>query len=108
MTEQDINKPLPRLAKEGDYVLVQFTTKKKKLFYIGKVIEERNENLEYYISFLRKKACNKYHLPAVPDLSNVKDDDVKFILPKPTFSGSTTRQQNYYSFSIDLSQLNML
>ncbi|KAL4711553.1 hypothetical protein ACJJTC_018855 [Scirpophaga incertulas] len=63
LTEQDIDKPLPRLPKEGEYVLVQFTTKKKKLFYIGKVIEERNENLEYYISFLRKKACNRYHLP---------------------------------------------
>lgn len=103
MTEQDINKPLSRFLKEGEYVLVQFTTKKIKPFYIGKVIEERNENLEFYISFLMKKACNKYHFPAILDLSNVKDDDVKFVLPKPTFSGSTTRQQNYYSFSIDLS-----
>lgn len=107
LTEEIIDEPLPRVPVEGEYVLVLFTTKKKRVYYVGKVLEERNANLEYYISFLRKKSNNKYHFPDVPDLASVKEHDIKFILPKPTITGSTTRQQSYHSFSVDLSNLNM-
>lgn len=107
LTEEVIKQPLPRVPKEGEFVLVLFTTKKKRVYYVGKILEERNSNLEYFISFLRKKSYDKYHMPAVPDLASVKEHDIKFILQTPTITGSTARQQSYHSFSVDLCNLNM-
>lgn len=46
LSEEDLINPLPFLPKEGEYVIVQLTTKKQKSLYIGKVIEERNSDLE--------------------------------------------------------------
>lgn len=107
ITENCLKKPLHHVPQEGEYVLVEFNTKKSKVFYIGKVLESRNRKLEYYISFLRKKCAGKFHMPKEPDLSYVKENDVKLILPKPTVAGSTSRQQSIYSFAIDLSLLNV-
>ncbi|CAG9794150.1 unnamed protein product [Diatraea saccharalis] len=107
LTENDFTDPLPRPPRKGEFVLVEFSTKKQKVFYIGKVLESRNHNLDYYISYLRKKAHGKYAMPNNPDLSIAKERDIKYILPKPTFGGSTMRQQSYYCFPIDFSNLNV-
>lgn len=107
ITENDLKHPLSRPAKKGEYVLIQFSTKKKKNYYVGKVLETRNEAFEYFISFLRLKSVNKFYMPNVPDLSFVREEDVKLILPPPSFSGCTTRQQSYFYFSISFSLLNV-
>lgn len=80
---------------------MQLTTKKQKSLYIGKVIEERNSDLEYYtISFLRRKpGTDKFLMPNKPDLSLIKDDDLKYILPKPSMVGTASRP--FYIFPID-------
>ncbi|KOB63449.1 Uncharacterized protein OBRU01_24838 [Operophtera brumata] len=84
LSEEDLNNTLPFLPKKGEYVIVQRTTKKQKSLCIGKVIKERNSDLEYYISFLRRKpGTDKFLMPNKPDLSLIKDDDLKYILPKP-------------------------
>lgn len=107
ITEENFKLPLPRPPQEGEYVLVEFFTKKQTIYYVGKVLEGRNNSLEYFISFLRRKGHGKFHLPNVPDLSMTKEQDIKVILPKPILAGSTSRQQSYYKFSIDLSGLNI-
>ncbi|CAH2108862.1 unnamed protein product [Euphydryas editha] len=98
---------LPRLPKEEDYVLVRFSTKRKSVYFVGKVLHERNDKLEYYVSFLRANRKYQFHMPSNPDLSYVKEYDVKFILPKPCLGGSTLRQQSYYYFNVDFSQIDI-
>lgn len=98
---------LPRLPKEGDYVLVRFSTKKKSVYYVGKILHERNDKLEYYISFLRANRKYQFHMPSNADLSYVKEYDVKLILPKPCLGGSTLRQQSYYYFNVDFCQIDI-
>ncbi|KAF2891884.1 hypothetical protein ILUMI_14289 [Ignelater luminosus] len=105
-TAESLSQPVSMLPKEGQYVLVKFESKKQRLFYTAKVLEERNDALELYVSFLRYKKGH-FTMPNVPDLSFVKDDQIVYILPKPTVSGSTARQQSYYKFSIDLSNINI-
>nr|CAI5818512.1 unnamed protein product [Callosobruchus analis] len=107
LTHEDLQQPLPGPPQEGEYVLVEFATKKKVLYYVGKILQTRNRDLEYQISFLRQNHQNKFRVPNVPDISFVKEDDVKLILPKPICSGSTSRQQSFYSFPLDLSALNV-
>lgn len=107
ITENYLKMPLSHIPQEAEYVLVEFSTKKSKVYYVGKVLESRNRKLEYYISFLRRKSDNKFHMPNEPDVSYVKEHDIKFALPKPNLVGSTSRQQSYFSFSVDLSSLNI-
>nr|CAI5851175.1 unnamed protein product [Callosobruchus analis] len=107
LTHEDLQQPLPGPPQEGEYVLVEFATKKKVLYYVGKILQTRNRDLEYQISFLRQNHQNKFRVPNVPDISFVKEDDVKLILPKPICSRSTSRQQSFYSFPLDLSALNV-
>ncbi|GAB6021636.1 Nucleoporin nup93 [Chamberlinius hualienensis] len=107
ITEDHLIRPLPRLAVEEDFVLVKFANKRLKFYYVGKVVENRNDDLEYGVSFLRKVTTNTFYLPIVPDVSAVKEDDVKLILPKPYFSGTTSTQQSFFSFSFDFSLVNI-
>lgn len=104
LTEEDLNNLLPYPPKEGEYVIVELTTKKQRSLYIGKIIEERNKDLEYYISFLRRKSgTQKFLMPDKPDLSLVKENDLKYILPKPSVVGTSSRP--FYDFSINLTLL---
>lgn len=106
LTEKDLNKPLSRQCQEGEYVIVAFATKRQKWFYIGKVLEERNSDLEYYVSFLRRKpGTEKFHMPDKPDLSLVKENDIKIILPKPSPTGTISRP--LYNFPLDFSFLSI-
>lgn len=107
ITSNYLKRPLSHTPQEGEYVLVEFSTKKTQIYYVGKVLESRNKKLEYCISYLRRKSINKFHNPNEPDISYVKEQDIKLILPKPDFSGSTSRQQSYLSFATDLSLLNI-
>ncbi|CAG9584655.1 unnamed protein product [Danaus chrysippus] len=104
LTEKDLKNPLPHPPKEGEYVIIELTTKKQRSLYIGNVIKERNNELEYYASFLKRKpGTYKFHMPAKPDLSLVKENDLKYILPKPTLVGTSSRP--FYNFSIDFTRL---
>lgn len=106
ITEELLVNPLTELPKEGQYVVVQFASKKQRVFYVAKVLQERNNELEFYVSYLRHRK-GQFTMPNVPDLAYVKDDNIKMILPNPTLKGSTARQQSYLSFGVNLSGLNI-
>lgn len=106
ITQKMLMKPLPRLPREGEYVLVEFASKKQLLYYVAKVLEERNDTLELYVSYLRHKK-GRFSMPNTPDLAYAKDDNIKLLLPTPVSSGSTVRQQSYLTFSFDLSCINI-
>lgn len=99
--------PLNSLPKEGDFVLILFEVKSKHIYYIARVIGEKDEETE--VSFLRKsvKNPNKFHLPVIPDLATVPLHDIKMILPKPGFTGSTKRTQGLYYFDVDFSNIDL-
>ncbi|KAF9420918.1 hypothetical protein HW555_002901 [Spodoptera exigua] len=84
---------LKGLPVEGDFILVEFEVKRKRIFYAAKVIGQKQNETE--VSFLRKsdKTPNNFHMPNVPDIGTVPLHDIKMILPKPTFSGTTKRKQ---------------
>lgn len=104
LTDELLAKPLLRQPRAGEYIIVQLATKKYKSFFIGKVMEDRNKAFEYYVSFLtRKTGTEKFLMPENPDLSLVKDEDVKFILPKPLVVGSSSRP--FYTFGVDFSSV---
>lgn len=100
--------PLHSLPKEGDFILVEFIAKSKKVYYVGKVIGVKNNEVE--VTFLRKsvKNPNKFHLPCIPDISVVSSSDIKMILVTPTFSsGTTKRMQGLYQFNVDFSMIDL-
>ncbi|XP_064641955.1 uncharacterized protein LOC135496524 [Lineus longissimus] len=90
-------------ATEGDYVLTEYTTeKKKKVHYIGKVLREKDKSGDYEISFLKRsqKMVGKFVMPPVPKIEIANEDVIKMILPRPTWFGSTKRQLSQYSFEV--------
>jgi len=76
---------LAKEPKEGDYILVQFKTiKEGTVFYVGKIIKQKDEENDVEVSFLRryKKSFEKFYMLDVPDLASVSVKDVLQILPK--------------------------
>lgn len=71
--------------KEGDYVLVKFKIKKSEVYYVAKILREKDEENDVEVSYLRrfKKSSNIFCLPGVPDLASVSVKDIKGILPPP-------------------------
>lgn len=106
VTEESLKKLVPP-PKEGQYVIVEFSTKRQKVYYVAKVLEERNNSLEVFVSFLRQRQQGLFYMPNAPDVSYVKCDNIKLILPKPKLGGSTARQQSYYRFSTNLTNINV-
>ncbi|XP_026331553.1 uncharacterized protein LOC113238919 [Hyposmocoma kahamanoa] len=106
ITEELLVNPLTELPREGQYVVVQFASKKQQVFYVAKVLEERNNELEFYVSYLRYRK-GQFTMPNAPDLAYVKEDNIKMILPNPTLNGSTARQQSYLTFGVNLNGLNI-
>lgn len=99
---------LSRDPKKDDYVLVEFEVDKTKIYYVGKIIEELDENDEYKILFYRKseKFLNRFNLPIVPDVSHTSKLNIKKILPQPIQQRNTTkRQQCYLYFGISFGNL---
>ncbi|KAK9716929.1 hypothetical protein QE152_g24451 [Popillia japonica] len=92
-----------------DYVLVQFKARGTNVFYVGRVINNVNENNEIEVSFLRKssKLQGNFVTPNIADISFVSINDVKIILPKPTYFGQTKRQNSYLSFEINFGDLDV-
>lgn len=107
---------LDRDPTEGDYVLVEFKTKDPKnkfktVFYVGKIIKNKDEDGDLEISYMRKyknfTTC-KFVLPNIPDLASVNLNDIKALLPPPKVTGKTTRQQSCYVFEVDLRHIENL
>lgn len=65
--EQEDETVMDAMPKEGNFVLVQFDSHNKKVFYIGKVIGGQGN--EIVVSYLRRslKILNGFRLPGVAD-----------------------------------------
>lgn len=102
--------PLARNPRSKDFVIVALASKKSKVYYLAEVLGElEGEECNYFVSYLKLKSKAKqlFTLPLEPDTAGVNRKDVKYILPRPKMSGSTTRQQAIYKFPINMSQLNL-
>lgn len=99
---------LERDAIEGDFVLVEFSGKSKVIYYVGKIIKDRDLDGEYEISYLRNlNQTKKFTMPSVPDLASVHESDIKMILPKPKLFGETRRQNACLVFEVDFGLINL-
>lgn len=101
--------PLTRDPCEGDYVIVQFQSKKQHTYYVAKVLEElEDEEFDYYVSYLKLKSkmYQRFSDPIIPDLAGVNRADIKYILPSPKFHG-TSRRQTTLKFAVNMSLINL-
>jgi hypothetical protein len=95
-------------AHEGDYVLAEFkTTTKKTVYYIGKVLKDKDDNGDYEISFLQasKKMSGKFVFPLQPKIEMTNEDCITMVLPQPTSFGKTKRQKEHYTFGVDFGNI---
>ncbi|XP_072396451.1 uncharacterized protein [Diabrotica undecimpunctata] len=97
----DLTEELTRPPTKNNFVLVQFTTK-NLIYFVGKILNVLGKD-EFEISFMRKsaKVTGKFFFPTNPDISVVRLEDIKMLLPQPILSGSTSRQNAYMSFEIN-------
>lgn len=103
-----------KILKVNDFVLVEFTSgkkKKKNLYYVGQVLNLDYEQKKISLKLLRKsgKTKNFFVFPNVEDLSEVNPEQIKLILPKPVSDNNhiTKRQKNFLDFNADFSGINM-
>ena len=64
----------------GSWILVKYSTKKTLRYYVGQILEERDEMIK--VKFLRRKG-NYFIWPTVEDISSITEDDVVRVLPAP-------------------------
>lgn len=92
---------------ENDFVLVEFCTKKTKVFYVG-LIEKRHLDVKsYMIKFMRRRGDTwKFYFPDQDDVYEVEEKDIRMKLPQPTMSGGTARAANVYNFAVNFATFN--
>lgn len=87
-----------------EYILVEFKTKAKPVYYVGRVIERAGS--DYNVRFLRRATADKFHEPDVSEEAMVLKSDIKMILT-PIVGKATKRQSSYVTFSINFSNINV-
>ncbi|KAF5299001.1 hypothetical protein FQA39_LY11633 [Lamprigera yunnana] len=89
----------------GDYILVQFPSKKTICDFVGRILEI--DVLEYVVVFNRKRGDKGFSFPDVEDLSTIFRQDVVSRLPKSLelnmYNHINKRTVKDYEFSKDLS-----
>lgn len=75
--DEDLLKPHPNCfvklsgkPKYGNWWLdsISFNNKKQKIYYIGKILSELNEESEYEISFFKKSSNARFVMPDLADM----------------------------------------
>lgn len=102
-------KPMETFPSVDEFVLVEFKAKERRVYYVAKVLSVSVDDFEVEVSFFRKsnKMMNTFHLPNVPDISKVSLSDIKMVLPQATLCGNTKRQQSFYKFNLDFSEIDL-
>lgn len=99
------------LPSEGDYVLVNFKIGKDGKHYVGKIIQEKDEDDDLQISYMRRVLDSnppQFVMPNIPDLNSVCVRDIIAILPKPSYpKKATRRQQSVISFDFNFGTVNL-
>ncbi|KAJ2937102.1 hypothetical protein O0L34_g19464 [Tuta absoluta] len=102
--------PLSRDPREGEYVIIVFTSKKDKVYYIAKILEiiDDDDDFDFSVSYLKlkSKAKQKFIDPIDIETAGVSLQDIKYILPAPKFEG-TSRRKTTLKFPIDMSRINL-
>lgn len=96
--------------REGDFVLAKFPGKRGIVYYVGKVLKDKNKDLDYEVTYLRKyrSSKNKFVYPIEPDIALLSESDVELILPQPFQLGHTKRQNAAFVFPVNLNNYNVM
>lgn len=97
---------------QGDYVLVKLYTKRKVVFYVGKVekLLENDSHGDYAeFNFLRaiKDGKNMFRAPDVPDIHSIDFESIISVLPAPKLIGNTQRLKNCNQFDVSFDSFEM-
>lgn len=68
----------------GDYALVKFSSGKNAKYYVGKIIDCKDN--EFTAKYLRKNSKGTFSWPQVDDVSIITRPDIEKKLPKPSIS----------------------
>lgn len=96
------------ILKEGDFLLVQFPTKKTIRFCVGLILETDESCNEYLVKFYRKKGQGGFCLPDVEDVSRISRNDIVSRLPKPLEIKGTSRTKSIIHFQVKFDTYNMI
>lgn len=78
-------------AQVGRFYVIKFDTKKKQVFYVGRVISLGDDG-DVKVQFYRRAQDGLFRLPETEDISDVSKTDLHTMLPSPTtLSGSRSR-----------------
>ena len=97
----------------GDYVLIEFDTKSMKVFYVGCVLSEKDEDGDYEVEYLRKKHVKDsargtiFVKASTEDISSVPAKQIRALLPPPSMSGTTKRTQSNIVFGVNFGNLQL-
>lgn len=100
---------LERDPEEEDFVLICLWKGRVQKYFVAQIIKGKDSDGDYEVKYYhRKPKEEKFHLPDVPELCSVKLQEIKAILPKPTWQEKKTkRQQSYHSFNFKFDGLNL-
>lgn len=98
-----VGKDLERDPEVNEFVLIRFVN---NIFYVGKIISEKDEENDFVVSYLRKNEKSGFKWPIVPDLASVNLTDIVMILPNPE-KKTTKRLSGIISFPVKFGDLNI-
>lgn len=102
---------LSRDPREGEYVIVAFTSKKSKVYYVAKILEKIDDDndCEFLVSYLKlkSKVQQKFIDPVDIETVGVSMQDIKYILPAPRFEG-TSRRKTTLKFKLQFNETGFL
>ncbi|KAG5898198.1 hypothetical protein JTB14_005578 [Gonioctena quinquepunctata] len=113
VNEDDVEQPsyfdaLTEVPKKHDYVLVEFKIRENNIvYYVGKILTDKDKNDEFEISFFRKsiEMHNKFILPNILDIALIPLTNIKMKLPEPVLLGMTKLHQSYLDFGVSFGTL---
>lgn len=91
----------------GDYVLVQFPTKKTVRHCIGQIMEIQDV-MEYFVKFFRRRGNKGFTFPDIEDSSTINSQDIVSKLPRPLEVKGTSRIKSYIRFKVKFDNYNIL
>ncbi|XP_077443960.1 uncharacterized protein LOC144064930 [Stigmatopora argus] len=96
--------------KLGDFVLVKYCGKKSVQHFVGKIIQNFDEDDEALVQFMRRKSSVMkkplFVYPEMDDLDDIHIDNIVMRLPPPTTTGGTSRTGKQHVFDVDLGNYN--
>lgn len=95
-------------AEVGDYVLVQFATKKTIRHYVGQVLKTYDRDEQSEVKFMRKQRgkAMTFTYPEQEDNALIDNDQIAMKLPPPQRKVGTKRVASCFTFCVSLDMYN--